>query len=402
MEKFKFFLLYFFLVLTLVAFAHEDPSVLYLSWLRDPSSTMTIQWLAKDNEESRVYYNQKGEQQWHEQKGTSYPINASDEIMHVAELDHLAPNTIYSFKIGVEGSAYSFRTMPKSLEEHSLKFAVGGDAYFYLKLFEEMNHTIAKHDPDFIVVGGDIAYTKGKRGLFVDKEWEFKRWKTFFENWKKQMVTSDGRLIPILAVVGNHDVRSKSEELIKQELFYQFFIFPTPYVSYRALDFEEYLSLFFLDTDHTYPIESKQTDWLEQALSERQEALHKIALYHVAAYPSVYAYGGKIPKKIRRHWVPLFEKYGVSTAFEHHNHAYKVTKRLKQGKTNPSGVLYLGDGSWGVTPRKVKNRGKRKYLAKVVSVNSFWLATITKESSIFDSYTLEGKLLDHIEYNINH
>jgi hypothetical protein len=61
---------------------------------------------------------------------------------------------------------------------------------------------------------------------------------------------------------------------------------------------------------------------------------------------------GKINHLIREHWCPLFDEYGVQLAFEHHDHAYKRTYPIRKGTVDPRGVVYLGDGAWGVTVRK--------------------------------------------------
>ena len=48
--------------------------------------------------------------------------------------------------------------------------------------------------------------------------------------------------------------------------------------------------------------------------------------------------------------MPLFERYRVDAVFEHDDHVYKRTHRLKGGHAvaeGEGGVLYLGDGAWG-------------------------------------------------------
>jgi hypothetical protein len=246
---------------------------------------------------------------------------------------------------------------------------------------------VAKQDPDFVVMGGDIAYTKDHLRLFGPNELD--RWQQFFKSWKEDMVTSDGRLIPIVAVVGNHDV-GKADP--KKELFYTMFAFPDPYVSYRTLDFGSYLRLILLDTGHTYSVGS-QTQWLESAL--QTEAQYKIPIYHVAAYPSYYPFEATTSKKIREQWVPLFEKYGVKTVFENHNHCYKRTYKLKNGKVDEEGIVYFGDGAWGVPPRQPKK--EVWYLANTMSINCFYLVTMDKNHYVIEAKTNDGKVIDTYE-----
>ena len=55
--------------------------------------------------------------------------------------------------------------------------------------------------------------------------------------------------------------------------------------------------------------------------------------------------------------MPLFEKYRVPVVLEHHDHTFKRSKLLLDGHANDNGVLYLGDGSWGML--RAPNRPER-------------------------------------------
>jgi acid phosphatase type 7 len=379
------------------------PSALYLTWLHDPTSTMTIQWHNKDDPSSVILFQKEGEQEWLRQEGHSKVLpNATllfgNVFVHTVELVSLASDTNYSFKIGENPTVYRFRTMPKT-SGRPLFFVVGGDVYQddVLK-FKKMNREVAHRDPDFVILGGDIAYTRGHGAFLKGRYFEIKRWQTFFKAWQEQMITSDGRLIPLIVVIGNHDLESTHPDPRKKPvLFYEFFAMPEPLISYRTLDFGSYLSLILLDTGHTYPIAGAQTAWLEKTLSEREHIPHKMAVYHVSAYPSVYDYNKGNRRHIRRHWVPLFERYQVRTAFEHHDHAFKRTFRLKEGKIDPEGVLYLGDGGWAVMPRQVRSPLETWYLEKAAAVNFVYLVALQNEKGIVQAIDIRGRIFDEVE-----
>lgn len=371
----------------------EAPSALYLSWVRDPTSTMVIQWhTSKKSPDSEILYREVGDKEWQKASGKVEPLLKSSILVHTVELAELKADTYYHFKVDKEEALYKFRTCPNTLNQRALRFAVAGDAYFYLYLLRQMNAEIAKTDPDFVVVGGDIAYTHGHKSPFKGKEWEARRWGTFLEEWQKQMVTPDGRLIPMVVVVGNHDVEPRK----LGGAFYTLFAFPEKNVPYRALDFGSYFSLFLLDTGHTYPIDGDQASWLNESLAARAQVPFKIPVYHVAAYPSVYRYDSSVPTKIRSTWVPLFEKYGVKLAFENHNHAYKRTHPIKEGKVDPQGVTYLGDGAWGVSPRKPKPLKETWYIAKSTQQDCFWLVTLDQNGYTVKSFDQEGALIEKL------
>jgi hypothetical protein len=395
-SKFKFFIVIFAGCLSIGAHQVKDaaPSVLYLTWMHDPTTTMAVHWhTTEDESNSEVAYRKKGAKEWRTKKGIYALLPKTNLLIHTIELDELEPNGEYQFRIIGKKGTYQFRTLPKTLLT-PVRFVVGGDAYFYLSVLRKMNERIASCDPDFVVVGGDIAYTNGRRAVFKGKGWEIKRWRTFLKQWKKQMVTSDGRMIPIVPVLGNHDIKATTlTPMAHHFLFYELFAIPEQGTSYRVLDIGDYLSLFLLDSGHTFHIEGQQTAWLKKTLSERENVPYKMAAYHIAAYPSVYPYRDQSPKKIRTQWNPLFERYHLNVAFEHHNHAYKRTFPLKGNKIDPDGVIYMGDGSWGVTPRKPK---KSWYLANIAQANTVCLVTLDSKIGSIEALNIHGEIFDSV------
>jgi acid phosphatase type 7 len=369
----------------------KEPKVIYLTWVKDPTSTMTIMWHSDEKEaSSALSYHRKGDTKMAAATGKSHPIDGTHDLVHQIDIEGLNDDTDYLFKIEGSGREYHFRTMPKELKR-SVRFAIGGDAYYYwgTEVFARMGRMIGHHDPDFVLVGGDLAYTTGKKRIFSGRSWELRRWQTFLRELQRTIKGSDGRLIPMMPVVGNHDVKKESEE---SQMFYELFTFPEAGVPYRALDFGDYLSLVLLDSGHTFPIEGPQTAWLEKTLQERKSTPYLFAAYHVSAYPSYYPFNGEAPAKLRSAWSPLFEKYRVHAAFEHHNHCYKRTHPIKAGKVDQSGVLYLGDGSWGVAPRKP--REDLWYIEKTASVNACYIVTLTAEKCEIEAKDPQGELVD--------
>ncbi|HEY2811271.1 MAG TPA: metallophosphoesterase family protein [Rhabdochlamydiaceae bacterium] len=366
------------------------PSILYLTLWKNPAHAMRIHWHTPREEATLLAYRPKGEYLWQWKEGSHAHLLQSKVRVHTIELEDLEADTEYEFRLAEE--VHRFRTLPFALGEGVVRFAVGGDAYFYLDYFQQMNARIAACDPAFVVVGGDIAYTCGWRGSLGLGSSATKRWHTFLKEWRRSMVAPDGRLIPLVPVVGNHDVcASTAKNPGSESLFYEIFAFPLAGRAFRVLDVGNYLSLFLLDTGHSTPVAGQQAQWLEQNLSRRENTPYKIAAYHVAGYPSYYPYSQGTPLAIRREWGPLFERYHLQCALEHHNHAYKRTYPLKAGKVDPDGLVYMGDGSWGVKPRGVS---LREYLERVESKNAVCIVTLKEEGGEIEAMGLEGEKID--------
>lgn len=170
---------------------------------------------------------------------------------------------------------------------------------------------------------------------------------------------------------------------------------------YQVLDFGNYLSLIILDSGHTHPIPGAQTQWLYQTLKEREHIPHKFALYHVPAYPARRNYKGKISPVIRQQWVPIFEQFGLTAAFEHHDHVYKRSQLIRKGKVDSEGVLYLGDGGWGIRKCKSpKSPKKTWYLAKTAAAQHVIVVTIEPDHRHYAAIDRNGNFIDQYDQNV--
>ena len=137
-------------------------SVVYLTWVDDPTTTMMVRWhTGKEQSSVGLAFREVGGDDWRAARGDSALIGGESYWVHTVGLEDLKPGRTYEFRINGDKKVYRFRTMKKELGE-GICFVVGGDAYRYLDLFCKMNAQIALEDPDFVVVGGDIAYTNKK------------------------------------------------------------------------------------------------------------------------------------------------------------------------------------------------------------------------------------------------
>jgi hypothetical protein len=326
------------------------PSTLFLTWQRDPTTTMTVQWVGTRGEtaDPAISYAPLFTDRWRVQPTTPRPYPLSDFKVFRAELTGLAPGTDYEFRIGGRSPTYRFRTMPARATD-AIHFISGGDCGVNRHAIAN-NIQAARQDPMFAVVGGDLGYDNG-RSVAVSL--------AFLRNYSKHMVGRDGRLIPLLACIGNHEVNGGyNKPRARAPFFYSLFDGLYPETGYATLDFGDYLSLVLLDTGHTSSIGGDQAEWLAKVLRARQDHPNVFVVNHVPAYPSYRSMIGTKRREgtgagNRKHWVPLFEKYRVPVVLEHHDHTFKRSKPLLGGLAHKNGVLYLGDGSWGKlrTPR---------------------------------------------------
>lgn len=366
------------------------PLALYLTWESDPLSTITVQWITeKDKGIPTLAFREAEKEIWTESDGMALALPGLDDLLLFrTTLKSLSPGTDYL--IYIDGATYKFRTLPSNLNA-PVRFVEGGDIFHdSIEQLEKTNRQAALQSPHFAVVGGDLAYAGSRRANGFGEQPE--RWVEWLKAWQRTMITPAGHLIPLVPAIGNHDVNGRFGVTPKEARFF-YTLFPFPGESgCNVLDFGNWMSFLILDSGHTHPIEGVQTKWLRETLMARQEREHLFAAYHVPAYPSVRKFMKTVSAKVRRYWVPQFEKYHLSAAFEHHEHAYKRTKPIKEGRVHEKGIIYLGDGAWGVEkPRRPKTAW---YIAKAARESHFILVTVENGLRAYSAISSEGKLID--------
>lgn len=373
--------------------ADYKPLSLYLTWQSDPTTTMVIRWISTIEEtEDTIRYAQGNSGQWCEVTGSHCLMPENHPyLIHSAELKGLAPNSSYIFHIGQTNEPYLFRTLPKTLEE--LTFIIGGDTHqSRIQYFAETNRQAALHEPAFVVFGGDLSYATPEEKHVPE---DIDRWLLWLKTWSDTMKTPNGYRIPLLVTIGNHEVKGRYLQTPQEAPFF-YTLFPIANDRcYRALYFGEYMALTFLDSGHTHPMNGEQAAWLAEELASQGTFLHRFVTYHIPAYPSVRNFRQQYCSAVRRYWVPLFEQFGVHVAFENHDHAYKRTYPIIDGAVSPCGVVYIGDGSWGVQPRMPKSAHNSTYLAKTASTRQFVKVLLTQEKREFWAIDPQGTIIDH-------
>jgi hypothetical protein len=165
------------------------------------------------------------------------------------------------------------------------------------------NVQAARQDPAFAVVGGDLGYDNG-RSVATSL--------AFLRNYSAHMVGRGGRLIPLVACLGNHEVDGgygKGRD--KAPFFYALFDGLYPDTGYAALDFGDYLSLVLLDTGHTSAIGGDQSDWLDTALRTRRDRPHVFVVGHVPAWSWGRLRAPQPPEKLA-HLAHVSQEYHLS------------------------------------------------------------------------------------------
>jgi len=291
---------------------------------------------------------------------------------------------VYCVSLGKK--EFNARTLPVKRPDR-ISFVTGGDMMHKPEWHKDGVEAMASRSPDFALLGGDLAYANGQ---------DWKRWLDWIEIYADHGRSSDGLSIPFVVAIGNHEVIGGYGQIPeKAPLFFNLFPFPRENDATYIIDMYEDLSVLVLNSNHTRPVED-QVEFIEQALSLRKTRKHLFALYHFPAYGIVKGgLGNPISQSMRKHWTPLFDKYGLDAAFENDHHVYKRSKLIKGGKVDDSGTLYIGDGAWGVRTRSfdasdlwyVKEASPTMHVIEVViEKNVRTYRAINHDQKVFDKF----------------
>ncbi len=376
----------------------RDVLPVYLTWSdEDTSRTMTVNYHTRGPfAGSHVYYDTRPRQgdlarYASHARGFERRIAGVDRTVHVVPLTRLLPGTSYWFIAGDPTTGFSeersFRTLPN--DDSPVSFVVGGDMAtgWWPRL---TSRQAARTDPSFALLGGDLAYCRG--GPEGDA-----RWQQWFADWEATMHAPGGRLIPLVAAIGNHDRKDgPSNDPADVAPFFTGFLFQDPDGrSYFARRFGPRVALFVLDSGHLAPHDGAQRDWLEAQLRATADLPVRFALYHVALFPARQPFSEPVEAG-RAHWLPLFDAFRLAAAFEHHGHLHKRTLPLRAGApvADGTGTVFFGDGNWGKSRPKVA-KSERAYLAASSPSRHFWQVTVSEQGVRYQAIDGFGRVFDH-------
>ncbi len=343
-----------------------------LVWNDDPTTTITIAWNQIDGENPVVLYDtiDYGRKDW-KYKSQQKPQQIKEKYgmeNHFAKLANLESDKNYYFIIkdntGVS-ARFWFKTAPNKPKTFS--YIVGGDTKSRgasLEAGRASNRLVAKLRPLFVLFPGD--YTSGNGTSSKD-------WQLWLDDWSELTTTSDGRMIPIIPIHGNHE---------NGDLGNLSYLFDAPFQSDNAEGIYYSLSLggnllHIIALNSEIETGGLQKEWLNEDLIKHENFTFKIAAYHKPFRPHTASKRENIDQY--QQWAHLFYKHRLSLSFDADSHLSKITYPLIPDSTesgymgfirdDKNGTIYLGEGSWGARPRP--NDDDKPWTIKSGSFNGF-------------------------------
>ncbi len=418
--------------MTASAQAEDSPAYVYLTWRQnDTAHTINVSWHTENDYVGEVRYDNVS--RGGDPNAYSYSTEGVggvttenfDGYIHHVELTGLEPDTIYYFICGKENKGWSeelsFRTAPAKRE--NIRFVVGGDSRNHYsgelhpshwpEARDKITQIAASYNPDFINFNGDFLLN-GQEQPWPDT------WDNWFGAWYKYARAEDGRLIPLIPVIGNHELPRPQPNDYDPEVdasnYYMLFNLPENERWY-SLDWGPDLHIVVLDSEILDPTSVswfEQLEWLEQDLEEHENYLWKIVTFHRPVYSSG-RYGGELSRL--EDWVSLFDQYKVDVVFGSHDHGYERTGPVnhtshpgelmdspKNGRiyvitAGWGAPLYTGEGkrSWFTAPDSPGRIGDAENFHHCVVIDlgadgTSHLRAVSHEGEVVDNYSFQEEV----------
>lgn len=320
----------------------------------------------------------------------------------------------------VFGGPYWYLVPPDRLgEDEEFVMMTGGDMGT-----SEMAKTVIQmtmsHNPSVFVIGGDLMYDNNIKPCYLPTD----NFLDILSGSVHQVFPN--RLVPLVLVLGNHDIGLNPLSSIQVELtpekapyFYTFFpqhfprspengsiIQSVPALNQRVPFFYHEMAGVMhlsLDSGYIYNFSGVQYDYMQNAF--QRSADHKtlrMVAYHVPAYPSCGLEKGYRPQgtiDAYLYWLPLFDQFRVMIAYENHVHEMKRTYPIAgNGKAaSKNATTYLGDGAIGVSIDECQFGANIPDLfAYVSSENHAWITRVSNQSTFVEGVAANGTILDSV------
>ncbi len=384
------------------------PRHVYLTWQDDPARAITVNYHTISSSSSSVATGSTVSQVLFDTVarggmpstyggravGTRQAIAAvPGRSVHRVQLTGLLPERSYWFVAGDSLTGFSseraFRTAPDG--EEPLRFVAAGDMGV-AEGSRRLQAVAADQEPLFALLGGDLAYTDG--------DWDqWPVWDRWLDNWQELMVTPAGYTVPIVSAIGHHEVSGGYGGAPDNAPIYLSYLAQAGDRSYYLRQVGSRLVIFLLDSGHLASHGGAQAQWLEQQMAAHAGVPVRLATYHVPLFPGFRLPSTKYSKTGRRSWQPVFDRYGLTAAFENHDHVFKRTHPIRGDHIDPRGTLYLGDGSFGRGPRMTRgprqvHLRRRWYLDRLESKGHIWRVDVAGDSVVFAAVDQRGRVFD--------
>lgn len=355
----------------------------------DPSEDAAVTWFTQREGTQIVEYRLAGSTAWHAARSNrTRPFPEREEWIHTAVIKNLSPDAIYEFRVLNTTFEDRWKT---SRNRAGIRLAWCADYQIYdfgpTQRLAKFGGVIRDFEIDLLLLGGDYINDDGDTSPLTSD-----RWAGFLTTLTETYRTKGGALIPMVAVMGNHEGGKEGTgtpadvggDGIKGQTNVLFSCGydptqPTRYVDSAAtIRVGKELLIVTLETDHTESLPD-QLPWLAGVIeAEVPKYKHTLICGHAPAWnvavPSRYTLTRQA-RTLRNNVWPMIQEHDdrIRMYLCGHDHALAVTKRLwseyddsmslvdnddRWTTTTGRGIRQVGTGPWGAGRRNLLNKDR--------------------------------------------
>jgi hypothetical protein len=371
--------------LNFVPTAVDPPIHLHLTWQKTTTNdTMTAMWQTNSSASGDlVLYDtvsRGGNPVGYTMSaaGSNFTYSGASGYIHVVELEDLSPDTVYYFVAGGPAGGYSqeykFRTGPAGVVDTT--FIAGADSRTHWDKRDAMSALVSNFDVDFILFNGD----------FVGDGWNQTQWDSYFDHVEQYFYASDGRFVPIIPAIGNHEDNDS-------KYYNQWAVGGNE--QWYSIDWGN-IHIAVIDCQETLAKIQQQATWLDADLAAHADAEWTIVMYHFSTFAT-----GRKPNWVNgiNHIVPVIDKHHVDIVIGADSHGYfrsgpvnYTASSSTQQDSFDEGTLYVVTAGWGAPLYNTPAQWWTNYTASVYNFvvfdvftnNSLHLKAIDINGTVFD------------------
>ncbi|WP_235860267.1 purple acid phosphatase family protein [Rossellomorea aquimaris] len=290
----------------------------------------------------------------------------------------LKQDTTYVYRVG-NGETWSnmqeFTTLKR---KNQFEFAILGDTQSPsdLSLFDQILSDVNGQDPAFMIHVGDL----------VDDSSKFTQWDDVLEVMSQYDTI---RTTNLVSALGNHEYMGDSDASTAKAILGSPGNGPdmdkggTYSIDYHNM----HISVLGFTSDDK--VLDQQMEWLKEDMKSSDKPW-KILVTHKPPYYTNPFGGNEIMKE---KLPPVADELGIDIVFSGHDHAYGRTKKLKEGKEDENGTVYVVAGTTGKKHYDAVADEKFEYV-NMENIAVYMSAKVDKDTITFITRTSDGDVID--------
>ncbi len=310
---------------------------------------------------------------------------------HHARIEGLTPDTLYAYRVqGSQTWSEWFQIRTAAREPRPFSFLYFGDAQNSVKsLYSRVIREAWRREPQaaLMVHAGDLINGRDDRD---DDEWG-----EWFD--AGQFLNASTLVVP---TAGNHehddDPRDEDRYVLKPSWSIHL---PVPANGVSALPtttyWFDYQGVRFITLDSSMAVANGmaevQARWLEPLLRDNPNRWTVVIYHHPMHSVSL----GRDNPELRKHWQPLFERYGVDLVLQGHDHVYGRGVNLSEGPSvsDGAGTVYVVSVA-GPKQYRVSEQAHGSLQRVAENTQLYQVIRVSEGELRYESRTVTGTLYD--------